>query len=95
MVSPEQVAKLKAAEEAAAAAAAAEAAKPVHEENEWKIECVADDDDVDESAAAPNVSEGITFAMPQRESPKESGDANVAETDASVDDLVAQLKGLS
>ena len=95
MASPEQVAKLKAAEEAAAAAAAAEAAKPVHEENEWKIECVADDDDVDESAAAPNVSEGITFAMPQRESPKESGDANVAETDASVDDLVAQLKGLS
>ena len=102
--SPEQVAKREA--EAAAAAAAAAAEEVVHEDNEWNISCVGDDGDT--ADAAPEVAEGLTYAMPAPDAPppepeggsgevsataEDDADA-VASTDASVDDLVAQLKGL-
>lgn len=99
---------------ATAAAAAAEAvgaaAGPVHEENEWGIEVVPENEEGGGcAAAAPPAApaalpaaeqvlpEGLQFAMPAAGGVDAAALAQeaVQQTDAGVDDLLAQLEQLS
>ena len=103
VTSPEYLAAAAAAAAAAEAEAAEEAAKPLHEENDWGISVDAGDNDADEAPAAPATAptggqvlgEGIQFSMPASEKlDSATVDAyKVADTGADLDDLMSQLRG--
>ena len=106
VTSPEYLAAAAAAAAAAEAEAAAEAAKPLHEENDWgiSVDAAAGDDDGEAPAAPATAStggqvlgEGIQFSMPASEKlDSATVDAyKVADTGAELDDLMSQLRGLS
>jgi ubiquitin-like modifier-activating enzyme 5 len=104
--SPEALA---AAAAAAAVAAEAEAnAVPVHEENDWGIEVVADDAAVAvastssttgeqaAAAAAEPLPEGLQFSLPQAGvDEQELQQEAVKPTDASLDELTSMLSSLN
>ena len=102
ITSPEYLAKRAAEEAEAAAKAEEEAAKPLHEENDWGISC---DDDGSGGEASGSVSagygqtrlgEGIEFSMPTSDKlDKATVDQyKVEDTGAGLDDLMSQLQGL-
>ena len=99
--SPEALAAAAAEAAAAAAAAAAEAKRPLHEENDWGIEVMADEPaagptaagTVSGSAAAAALPAGVEFSMPA------AGGVDAATlqaegveaTEASLDELTGML----
>ena len=71
-----------------------------HEENEWAIECVNDNNDQTETAAsvpaAPtSLPAGVQFSIPFAAVAASPEVPVVAETEAGVDDLMAQLAALN
>lgn len=107
VTSPEYIAKKAAEAEAARVRDEAEAAKSLHDANEWSISVENSDGDggntqrgTKETKDTTNVmsppAEGIEFAMPRRDVLDDAtvDRYRVADTDAGVDDLMAQLKNL-
>jgi ubiquitin-like modifier-activating enzyme 5 len=111
LASPEYVAKRAEEARVAAAAAAEEAARPLHEANEWGI-CVSGGDEPPGTGGSPGEGQGstsgggkdaetgaagVSFAMPRNEKlDAETLDAfKVRDTGAGLEDLMAQLQGLN
>ena len=104
VTSPEYIAKKAAEAEAARVRDEAEAAKSLHDANEWSI-CVENSDGEHNQRGTKETkgtvvlappAEGIEFAMPRRDVLDDAtvDRYRVADTDAGVDDLMAQLKNL-
>ena len=87
-------------EEARLAAEAAEAAKPLHEDNEWSIEVIDDDAEGAEGAAVGGegaLPTGLKYEMPAADAAGDAEDEEDAAADASgadVEDLMSQLKSI-
>ena len=106
VTSPEYLAKKAAEAEAARVRDEAEAAKSLHDANEWSIRVEGGGENehnqrgTKETKDTTNVmappAEGIEFAMPRRDVLDDAtvDRYRVADTDAGVDDLMAQLKNL-
>ena len=111
LASPEYVAKRAEEARVAAAAAAEEAARPLHEANEWGI-CVSGGDEPPGTGGSPGEGQGstsgggkdaetgvagVSFALPRNEKlDAETLDAfKVRDTGAGLEDLMAQLQGLN
>ena len=106
VTSPEYIAKKAAEAEAARVRDEAEAAKSLHDANEWSISVDGGGDGgnnqrgTKETKDTTNVmsppAEGIEFAMPRRDVLDDAtvDRYRVADTDAGVDDLMAQLKNI-
>ena len=102
IVSPEYVAAQRKAEAARLAAEAEERAKPLHEDNEWNIELVGDDEsDTNASggdaATAGSLPSGLKYEMPEADGSdeeEETDDDVNASAGADLDDLMSQLKNI-
>ena len=91
--------KTKREEEARLAAEAAEAAKPLHEDNEWSIEVIEDDGGAS-NEAEKSLPSGLKYEMPEADAAaggddaEDEGETMAESSDANVEDLMSQLNSI-
>jgi len=91
--------KTKREEEARLAAEAAEAAKPLHEDNEWSIEVIEDDGGAS-TEAEKSLPSGLKYEMPEADAAaggddaEDEGETMAESSDANVEDLMSQLNSI-